>query len=331
MKANGAAAGVPKAELHCHIEGAAAPALVVEQARKYDTDISAIIDGGRFLWGDFTEFLKAYDTAAALFRTPDDYARLAETYLDSLSAEGAIYSEIFASPDHARSAGLAPEDYIAGLAEGIERARSRSSIECRIIVTGVRHLGPEAVSAAARFAASCPNPIVTGFGMAGEERVGRARDYAGAFDIAREAGLGITVHAGELAGAPSVRAALDDLGPSRIGHGVRAIEDADLLRRIADEGIVLEVCPGSNVALGIYDSFASHPLPRLMAAGVRVTVNSDDPPYFQTSLGREYAEAETAMGLGAEELACLTRTAIEAAFVDEATRARLLDRCAART
>ena len=138
-----------------------------------------------------------------------------------------------------------------------------------------------------------------------------------AFEIAREAGLGTTIHAGELAGAESVREAIDHIGPARIGHGVRAIEDADLVRRIAGEGIVLEVCPGSNVALGIYADFASHPFPRLLAAGVRATLNSDDPPYFSTSLAREYDEAEHAMGLGRNQLQALTRTAIEAAFVDE--------------
>lgn len=318
----------PKAELHCHIEGAASPALVRRQARKYGVDVSAILAGDRFVWHDFTEFLRAYDTAAALFRTADDYARLAEGYLDSLAAEGAIYSEFFVSPDHATSAGLPPADYVAGLAEGIERARSRSGIECRMIVIGVRHFGAEAVAAAARFAASGPHPLVTGFGMAGEERFGKASDYVGAFEIARDAGLGITIHAGELAGAESVRQAIDHIRPSRVGHGVRAVEDAGLVRRIADEGIVLELCPGSNVALGICRDFASHPLPRLMAAGVRVTLNSDDPPYFGTSLGREYDEAQSSMGLSAVQLASLTRTALEAAFVDEATRARLLGRLA---
>ncbi len=315
---------VPKAELHCHIEGAASTELVRAQARRYGADVSAILDGEHFAWSDFTSFLRAYDAAAALFRTPEDYALLAESYLESLVAGGAIYSEIFVSPDHALGAGLAPREYVAGLAEGIERARSRSGIECRMIVIGVRHFGAEAVTAAARFAAERPHRLVTGFGMAGEERYGRASDYAKAFEIAREAGLGTTIHAGELAGAESVREAIDHIGPARIGHGVRAIEDADLVRRIVGEGIVLEVCPGSNVALGIYADFASHPLPRLLAAGVRATLNSDDPPYFSTSLAREYDEAEHAMGLGRNQLLALTRTAIEAAFVDETTRAGLL-------
>ncbi|KAB2866267.1 MAG: hypothetical protein F9K43_16085 [Bauldia sp.] len=121
-------------------------------------------------------------------------------------------------------------------------------------------------------------------------------------------------------------AALDHLGVTRIGHGVRAIEDAALVRRIADERIVLELCPSSNVALGLYPSLAAHPFRRLMEKGVRVTINSDDPPYFRTSLGKEYDALAAAQGLDAADLAGATRTAIEAAFVDEGTRARLLAR-----
>ncbi len=117
---------------------------------------------------------------------------------------------------------------------------------------------------------------------------------------------------------------IDHVHPSRISHGVRAIEDADLVKRLADEGTVLEVCPGSNVALKVFDSFGSHPLRALHAAGVRVTLNSDDPPFFHTSLAREYEVASTLMGFSDDEILGMTRTAIEAAFVDEPTRQRLL-------
>ena len=316
---------IPKAELHCHIEGAAPPALVRAQAEKYGADVSAIIDGDRFVWRDFTTFLEAYDTASGLFRTPEDYAALSETYLASISAEGAIYSEIFVSPDHARKSGLDPIAYLDGLGEGIRRARDATAIEGRMIVVGIRHFGPEAVIDAARFAASHPHPLVTGFGMAGEERFGRVADYSRAFDIARETGLGITIHAGELAGAESVRDALDHARPERIGHGVRAIEEPDLVRRLADERVVLETCPGSNIAVGVFPSLADHPLPAFVEAGIRVTLNSDDPPYFATSLGREYAMAAE-MGFSETTIRAMTRTAIEAAFVDETTRGKLLGR-----
>ncbi|TWG92437.1 adenosine deaminase [Mesorhizobium sp. J18] len=315
---------VPKAELHCHIEGAAPPELVERQAQKYGKDISAFVRDGAFVWHDFTSFLATYDAAAGLFRTGEDYALLAEHYLTGLAREGALYSEIFISPDHARTAGLPPAKYTDALGEGIRRAKEKTGIEARMIVTGIRHYGPEAVEAAARFAADCRHRLVTGFGMAGEERFGDSRDYIRAFDIARDAGLGITVHAGELAGWESVAAALDHYRPSRIGHGVRAIENPDLVRKIADESVVLEVCPVSNVALQVFPDFAHHPFPQLRTAGCRLTLNSDDPPYFATSLAREYEVAAQHFGLTEGELAGITRVAIEAAFVDERTRARLL-------
>lgn len=315
---------IKKAELHCHIEGAASPALVKAQARKYGVDVSGFISGDTYVWSDFTEFLSAYDGAASLFRTEEDYALLARTYLEGISGENAIYAEIFVSPDHALAAGLSPTAYFDGLAEGMAQARASSGIECRMIIVGVRHLGAEKVEAAARLAATRPHPLVTGFGMAGEERFGRVADFARAFDIARDAGLGITIHAGELAGAESVRDALDHIRPSRIGHGVRAIEDDALVRRIADEGVVLEVCPGSNLALNVYPDISSHPFDRLRRAGVKVTLSSDDPPHFASSVGREYQMAADAWGYDAKDMTDITRTALEAAFLDQQTRANLL-------
>jgi adenosine deaminase len=317
-----------KAELHCHIEGAASPELVLRQARKYNADPTPFIRDGSFVWHDFTSFLAAYDFSADLFRTEEDYALLADHYLTSLARDGAIYSEFFTSPDHARRAGLSPEAYTRGLGEGMARAKAKTGIESRMIVTGVRHFGVESVEQAARFAARCGHPLVTGFGMAGEERFGDLEDYVRAFEIAREAGLGITVHAGELAGWESVAAAIDFIRPSRIGHGVRAIENPDLVRRIADAGIVLECCPVSNVELKVFDGFANHPFTRLRDAGCKVTLNSDDPPYFWTSLKREYDVAREHFGLDDRALAGITRTAIDAAFVDRKTKSALLARLA---
>lgn len=316
---------MPLAELHCHIEGAAHPALVEAHAARHGIDVSAIIRDGDYVWHDFTSFLAAYDRAASVFRSEADYADLAADHLGRLAAQGAIYAEFFVSPDHASEAGLSPEAYVAGLSNGIERARQDSGIEARMIVVGVRHLGPEAVERAARFAAGPGHPLVTGFGLAGDERTAKPADFARAFAIARDAGLGLTAHAGELCGPDSVRATLDALKPTRIGHGVRAVEDANLVRRIVGEGIVLEVCPGSNLALGIYPDAASHPLKALVSAGAKVTLNADDPPFFRTSLADEYAFA-AAVGIEAGTRLGFTRHAIEAAFVDEGTRRRLLDR-----
>lgn len=313
-----------KAELHLHLEAGAPISLVLSQARKYGADMSAYIRDSAYVWHDFTTFIHCYDAAAALFKSEEDFALLAETYLTEIAGAGAIYGELFVSPDHGVSAGLSARAYIAGISEGMKRAKAGTGIESRMVVIGVRHLGAERVEATARFAAERPDPLITGFNMAGEERFGKAADFTRAFDIARDAGLGITIHAGELAGAESVRDAIDLVRPARIGHGVRAVEDMDLVRRIADLGIVLEVCPGSNIALKVFPDFESHPLKTFFDMGVKVTLNSDDPPFFHTSLAKEYEIASSRMGFSDADLNRMTRTAIEAAFVDDATRARLL-------
>ena len=317
---------MPKAELHCHIEGATPPALALSQAKRYGIDTSAFIRDGEYAWQDFTSFVASYDATANLFRTEEDYALLAETYLIEIAEAGAVYSELIVSPDQGDTIGIGADAYIRGLAEGAERARAKTGIETRLLIVGIRHFGPERVVKAAEYAARRPHPLISGFNLAGEERMHRVADFTRAFDIARDADLGITIHAGELSGAFSVRDALDHVRPTRISHGVRAIEDGDLVKRLADEGVVLEVCPGSNVALKVFPDFERHPLRALHEAGVRVTLNSDDPPFFHTSLAREYEIASSVMGFSDGELLGMTRTAIEAAFVDEPTRQLLLSR-----
>ncbi|KOF13620.1 adenosine deaminase [Ensifer adhaerens] len=319
-------AHLKKAELHCHIEGATPPELALQQAEKYGLDTSEIIADRAYVWADFTSFVKCYDSVASLFRTQEDYALLAETYLTELAEAGTIYSEIIVSPDHGNTIGLGADAYLESLAAGMEAARAKTGIESRMLITGIRHLGPESVVKTAEFAARREHTLVTGFNLAGEERMHRVADFARAFDIARDAGLGLTIHAGELSGAFSVRDALDHIRPSRISHGVRAIEDADLVLRLADDGVVLEVCPGSNISLQVFPDFAAHPLRALHEAGVRVTLNTDDPPFFHTSLAQEYDIASAVMGFSDDDINGMTRTAIEAAFVDDATRQRLLAR-----
>jgi adenosine deaminase len=318
---------VPKAELHCHIEGAATPSLVRRLAEQKGIDVSPIIDqNGKYIWSDFTTFLKAYDLASSVFKTPADYSLLSETYFRMLAAEGAIYGEVFISPDHAQAAGLSYRSYVEGLAAGIERAKADTGIEGRMIAIGVRHFGAASVERVVREVIGNPHPLVTGFGLAGDEREGHPANFAKAFRMAADAGLGITAHAGEFGGPDSVIAALEFLRVKRIGHGVRAIEDPDLVKRLADERVVLEVCPGSNTALGVYSVLRFHPVNLLRRAGVRLTLNSDDPPFFNTTLGKEYASVARTFGWSLEDQLEITRTAIEAAFCDDGTRQRLLVR-----
>ncbi len=318
---------VPKAELHCHIEGAAPASLVKRLADQKGIDVSSIIDpNGKYIWSDFTTFLQAYDLASSVFKTPADYSLLSETYFRMLAAEGAIYGEIFISPDHAQAAGLSYRSYVEGLAAGIERAKHETGIEGRMIAIGVRHFGTNAVERIVKEVIGNPHPLVTGFGLAGDEREGHPANFAKAFRMAADAGLGLTAHAGEFGGPDSVIAALEFLRVKRIGHGVRAIEDKELVKRLADDRIVLEVCPTSNTALGIYSVLRFHPVNLLRREGVRITLNSDDPPFFNTTLGKEYSAVAETFNWSFDDQLNLTRTAIEAAFCDDPTRQRLLVR-----
>jgi adenosine deaminase len=261
--------------------------------------------------------------AASVIRTGADYRDVTYEYLRSCAEQGAIYVELIASPDHAALVGLADEGHIGGIAAGIEAARAEHGIEARILLTCIRNFGVEQALRIASYAASRPHPYVVGFQMAGDEAGYPPQPFAEAYEIAAAAGLGCSVHAGEWAGAESVRGALE-LPVTRISHGVRAIEDPGLVRELAQRGIVLECCPTSNVVLGVFDSYAAHPLPALREAGVPVTLGSDDPPYFGASVGGEYAVARERFGMADAELRELTRTAIEASFAEPELRAALL-------
>ena len=189
----------------------------------------------------------------------------------------------------------------------------------------MRNFGVERAVRVARYAAAHPHPYVVGFNMAGDEENFPAGDYAEAFATVADAGLGCTVHAGEWAGPESVRAALG-LPVTRIGHGVRSIEEPALVEELAERGIVLECCPTSNVVLDLFPSYEDHPLPRLKEAGVKITLGSDDPPYFGASIGGEYAVCAERFGFDDAALREITRTAVEAAFCDETLKERLIQR-----
>ena len=318
---------IPKAELHVHLEGTAPPALIRRLAERHGVPVpeGVFADEDTFAWTDFLDFLNTYDLAASLIRTPEDYRDVTYEYLSACAADGAVYVELIASPDHADAAGLTDEEHFGGIARGIDDARADHGIEARIVVTAVRQLGVERAEAIARRLAGDRHPYVVGFNLAGDEAGYPPGQFAGAYDIAAGSGLGCTVHAGEHAGAESVRAALA-LPVSRISHGVRAVEDPELVAELADRGIVLEVCPTSNVATGVYPSYADHPLGALREAGVRITLASDDPPYFGASIAGEYAVARERFGLEERELVEITRVAVAAAFAQSALKASLLER-----
>ena len=318
---------MPKIELHHHLEGAAPPALVRDMARARGLDVSHIFDPfGNYMYRDFAEFLQVYETATKPFTSPDDYALLTAVVLGEAAQAGVVYLESFLSPDFCGGRDIgAWREYLTAMHEAALSAEELG-ITLRGIVTCVRHFGPEAAREAAACAQDSAGDFIVGFGMGGAEDAGETADFAYAFDMAREAGLHLTSHAGEWRGPAAVREAVEVLKVERVGHGVRAIEDEALVRDLADKGIVLEVCPGSNVALKVYPSWPEHPIARLRDAGVKVTVSTDDPPFFHTDMVREYEKLEEAFGWGEADFTALNRVALEAAFCDDATRARIAQR-----
>ncbi len=318
---------VPKAELHVHLEGTAPPALVRRLAERNRLPIPPGTFGAddEFEWTDFLHFLRTYDLAASVMRTPEDYRDVTFEYLSTCAREGALYVEVIASPDHAAAVGLSDSEHFGGIAQGIDEARDAHGIEARIIIAAIRNLGVEAAEAIARRYADERHPYVVGFNLVGDEAAWSASLFTRAYEIAAGSGLGCTVHAGEHDGPASVRAALE-LPISRMSHGVRAIEDPALVAELAERRIVLEVCPSSNVALGLFPTYADHPLGALREAGVRVTLGSDDPPYFGCSIGTEYAVAREWHGADEEQLVEITRLAVEAGFAEDAVKEGLLAR-----
>ena len=318
----------PKVELHLHIEGAAQPDLIRQLAFEKKVDISGIFDAkGAYRYKDFLEFLQVYEAATEVLNSPDDFRRLTLSVLENCAANGVVYAESFLSPEFCGGGDVAAwREYLHAMEEGAAEAEKKFGIIMRGIVTCIRHFGPERAKASALCAAETAGHFITGFGMGGDENQGNQRDFAWSYDCAREAGLGLTTHAGEWRGPQEVREAIDDLGVSRIGHGVRCIEDMRLVEQLAEKGVVLEVCPGSNVALGVYPDLKSHPIERLRGYGVKVTVSTDDPPFFHTTMRQEYENLSRTFGWEDWHFAQINRDAAEAAFCDAATRKRIFDR-----
>jgi adenosine deaminase len=316
---------IPKAELHVHLEGTAPPGLVRRLAARNGLKIpeGVFADEDTFRWVDFLDFLHTYDLAASVIRTAEDYRDVTYEYLSSCAAEGAIYIELIASPDHADAVGITDAEHFGGIAAGIDEARRDHGIEARILATAIRNHGVEAAEALARRLDGDRHPYVVGFQLAGDEAGYPPEPFARAYEIAASSGLGCSAHAGEHAGAESVRGALT-LPVTRLAHGVRAVEDPALVAEIAERGVVLEVCPTSNVATGVFATYEDHPFGALREAGVRVTLGSDDPPYFGCSIGSEYAVAHERLGVDEVELIEITRTAVEGAFAEDAVKRDLL-------
>jgi adenosine deaminase len=316
---------LPKAELHVHLEGTATPDLVRRIAERNGLEVPEGVFAApdRFAWRDFLDFLNTYNMVCSVIRSGEDYRDITYEYLASCARDGAIYVELTASIDHSRIAGIGDAEHWEGIAAGIDDARRDHGIEARILSVAVRNYGVERAIEIAELTAARPHPYLVGFSLAGDEAGYPPEPFVEAYRVAEKAGLGCTVHAGEWAGAASVRGALE-LPVTRISHGVRAIEDPALIQELARRQITLEVCPTSNVVLGVFPSYEEHPFPVLRAAGIPLTLGSDDPPYFGASVGGEYAVAREHFGLDDAELVAITRTAVEASFAEPELRSKLL-------
>jgi adenosine deaminase len=314
-----------KLELHLHLEGAAPPAFIRGLAKEKKLDIGGIFDeNGAYKYKDFWDFLKVYEAATTVLQSPQDFYRLTRAVLEECVANQVIYAETFLAPDFCGGGDLfAWKDYLAAIEQAADEMKAESGIILKGIPTCVRHFGPDQAKKTAICAAETVGSFVTGFGMGGDEAFGAQRDYAYAFDMAKESGLQLTSHAGEWGGPESVRDAIRDLGVTRIGHGVRAIEDNALIDEILEKDVVLEVCPGSNVALGVYASLSDHPIAKLRERGVKVTVSTDDPPFFHTTMRKEFGNLSEVFGWDTADFAALNQTALDAAFCDDATRTAL--------
>ena len=320
---------ISKAELHVHLEGTITPEMITRLAKRNHLAIPKTIFGENktLCWRDFNDFIKIYEIASSVIRTPEDYRDLTYDYLAKIAAQGAIYVELTSSPDH--YAGMEENsywDHLRGIAAGIDLAQKQFGITARIIVTCVRHLGVDRCMQIAEQVIAQPHPYVVGFGMAGDEINYSAKEFASVFRKVAAAGISCTVHAGEFLGPESIWEALDYLPVKRIGHGVRAIEDPLLMKTLAERQIALELCPGSNMALKIFQNYQYHPLRKFFDAGIPISLNSDDPPFFNTSLGAEYTTAQEKFGFSKSELLQITTMAIQHSFAKSKIKKSLLEK-----
>ncbi len=317
---------LPKTELHLHLVGSASPATVLELARHHPdrgvpSDPTALRRFYEFT--DFGHFIEVYAKVDGLVRTGDDVRALLLGLAREEAAAGVGYAEVTVTVGMHLQKGISASELVDALESARAQARAEHGIVLNWIFDIPAGFGEQVMRDTVDFAVESRPEGTVALGLAGLE-VGFPRaDYAEAFRVARQAGLHAVVHAGETTGPEEVRAALDMLGAERIGHGIGSVTDRALLARLAGEGTVLEVCPTSNLRTGA-SSATDHPLPRLVAAGVPVTLSTDDPGMFDCALAGEYALAAQWAGLDETGLAELARTGFRAAFCDPALRSNAL-------
>lgn len=306
---------LPKVELHLHLEGAIPHDTLWELIRKYGgdravTDRTALAD--RFRYRDFAHFIEVFIWKNGFLREPDDFSLMAEAVARALAGQRVRYAEAFFSPTDFRATGLLPQQIAAAIRTGLDRV---PEVEVTLVADLVRDTGPAQAAITLAQVAEVRELGVAGIGIGGSEHAFPPEPFAPVYDRARELGLRTTAHAGEAAGAGSVRAALDVLRVERIGHGTRAGEDPGLLERLAEARVPLEMCPISNLRTGVVDRIEEHPVLRYARQGLLVTVNTDDPEMFQTDLATEYATLIHRLGASPDEVRALVLNAVEASWL----------------
>lgn len=311
--------GLPKAELHLHIEGTLEPEMVFDLAERNGlalpyASVEALRAAYRF--ANLQEFLDLYYQAAQVLRTSRDFHDLTRAYMARAELENIRHTEIFFDPQTHIHRGVAMADVIDGIWEALRAAERETGITSRLILCFLRDL--DAADAMATLEAALPYADrIAGVGLDSAELGNPPGLFAEVFARARAEGFSVVAHAGEEGPADYVTAALDELQALRIDHGVRSIDDPVLLRRLAAEGVPLTVCPLSNQRLGVTPDLTDHPLRELMAAGVVVTVNSDDPAYFGGHVNANYYAVQQALDLTRDELAGLARASFTASWLDD--------------
>lgn len=315
---------LPKVELHVHLEGTITAATAVELVRGHGDDPDEVLDleDGRYptRYRDFLHFVDTFLATSRTVRTPDDLATVTAAFAQGQAAQGVRYSETTFTALTLVDNGMEPAAMWAALRDGIADA---PDTRVGLIIDSVRDLGPDASRRTVELIEDADAPIV-GLGLTGVEGSVPEHRFTHLREAADRLGLGLTVHAGETGKPDNIRAALDDLGADRIGHGIAAVQDADLVARLVREQVPLEVCPSSNVTLGIVADLDHHPFVQLWEAGTQVTINSDDPPFFATTLTEELHHATRLAGLTRRELAELQRRAIRASFAPPRVQTEVL-------
>lgn len=320
-------AGLPKVELHVHHVGSASPQIVAQLAARHEgrspvpADPAALAD--YFAFRDFAHFVEVYLSVVDLIRDQEDVWLLTHEVARELARQQVRYAELTVTPYSHVHRGIPAPAFCEAIEDARKRAAADFGIELRWCFDIPGEAGLPAAEETLRVSLDERPDGLISFGLGGPE-VGVPRpQFKPYFDQARAAGLRSVPHAGETTGAQTVWDALRDLGAERIGHGISAVEDPELLEFLAERQLALEVCPTSNVRTRAVARIEEHPLPRLVEAGLLVTINSDDPPMFGTTLNDEYAVAARLLGLGPQGIAALARNAVTASFLDPASKQRI--------